>query len=136
VALIHQDYRLVPFLSLVQNLHLAAEMRGIALADQEVSELLDRVGLGGLDRSRLPGTLSGGEQQRLAIARALGSGVQVLLADEPTGALDAQNTAKIADLLAEIGAQGTTVVVATHDRAVAEKVGNCFRLVGGELISE
>lgn len=135
VALIHQDYRLVPFLTVEENLRLAAEVRGEDLRHEEVGEQLAAVRLEHLDRDRLPGTLSGGEQQRLAIARALGPGVSVLLADEPTGALDAENTAVVADLLAGLGAtRGVQVILATHDASVAERAAAVFRVDQGRLV--
>lgn len=135
VALIHQDYRLVPFLTVEENLRLAAEVRGEDLRDEEVGERLAAVRLEHLDRDRLPGTLSGGEQQRLAIARALGPGVSVLLADEPTGALDAENTAVVADLLVGLGAtRGVQVILATHDASVAERAAVVFRVDQGRLV--
>nr|WP_241728911.1 ATP-binding cassette domain-containing protein [Nocardioides zeae] len=135
VALIHQDYRLVPFLTVEENLRLAAEVRGEDLDDDEVGERLAAVRLDHLDRARLPGTLSGGEQQRLAIARALGPGVSVLLADEPTGALDAENTAVVTDLLVDLGAgRGVQVVIATHDASVAERAAAVYRVDQGRLV--
>lgn len=123
VAFVHQDYRLVEFLSVADNISLAAELRGLTIGNDEVSQALDRVGLGAGMSTRLPGTLSGGEQQRVALARAIVCKVAVLLADEPTGALDLHNTELVATLLREIAAVGDIqVVVATHDPVVAAGV--------------
>jgi ABC-type lipoprotein export system ATPase subunit len=84
VALIPQDYRLVDFLSVEENLRLCAELHSRALEGGDVADLLEQVGLAGYS-TRAPGTLSGGEQQRVAIARGMAAGARVILADEPTG---------------------------------------------------
>lgn len=132
VAVIHQDYRLVPFRDVGENLLLAAESRGIALDD--AAGLLERVELPATYLRRMPGTLSGGEQQRVAIARALGVRAAVLVADEPTGALDEENSAAIARLLAgPATADGRTVVVATHDPVVHRSLDQRFDLRRGRL---
>lgn len=134
VALIHQDYRLVQFLTVGENVLLAAEMRGIRTTTDSAAAALSRVGLEHISVDRLPATLSGGEQQRVAIARALMCGAEVLLADEPTGALDAANTEIVTEILVSIGAQeGLDVVIATHDPLVASSVGSTFVLTSGEL---
>ena len=134
VALIHQDLRLVAFLSVEENLRLAAEMRGIRLDVDDIAWALDRVGLGGEFAARDPRTLSGGEQQRVAIARALACRVEVLLADEPTGALDAVNTERVARVFVELG-QGpkVTVLVATHDPVVASMIDTRYVIEDGQL---
>lgn len=119
VSLIHQDYRLVEFLTVAENLQLACELRTVALDGRSVSSVLETVGLGDFG-DRWPGTLSGGEQQRVAIARSLIVGSQVILADEPTGALDIDNSRLVAELLHKLAeSEGVTVVVATHDLGVA-----------------
>lgn len=136
VALVHQDYRLVPFLSIEDNLRLAAEVRGHNTTEQDIDEALARVGLSDISTDRLPGTLSGGEQQRIAIARALLARVEVLLADEPTGALDEDNTARVAQCLTEVGKSGAVqIVVATHDPSVAATIGHVLQLREGSLSS-
>jgi ABC-type lipoprotein export system ATPase subunit len=136
VSLIHQDYRLVPFLTVEQNMLLAAELRGVRRSRADVGATLDRVGLPSSMGRRLPTRLSGGQQQRVAIARALLAGTSVLLADEPTGALDVDNTVRIADILVELGRRdGLVVVVATHDPRVAERLDHRVRLAGGKLVA-
>lgn len=135
--MVHQDYRLVPFLSVVENLVLAAELRGLRGAASRVESALGRVGLDLSLRDRPPMTLSGGEQQRLAIARALLCDVKVLLADEPTGALDVRNTMQVADLLSELGdSDGMTVMVATHDPSVADRFSVTYTLTEGRLSAQ
>jgi ABC-type lipoprotein export system ATPase subunit len=134
VSLIHQDYRLVEFLTVAENLALAAELRSVAVADADLSNALERVGLKGFE-NRSPVTLSGGEQQRVAIARALVTRCSVLLADEPTGALDEENTRIVARLLRDLSQeQQMSVLVATHDRAVAGVMDRVLLLHGGSLI--
>jgi putative ABC transport system ATP-binding protein len=133
VALIEQDHRLVDFLTVAENLRLAAELRGLPVDPARISSRLEAVGLGGY-AGRWPVTLSGGEQQRVAIARALLVGSRVILADEPTGALDADNSIRVAELLAEIARRdGVCVLVATHDADVAALLPRRLRLVGGAV---
>ena len=137
VCLVHQDYRLVPFLTVADNLRLAAEMRELDVDDQLIREAMDRVGLSKIDLRRMPGTLSGGEQQRAAIARGLVSRVKVLLADEPTGALDVANSHLVAEVLMDISAyEDMCVVVATHDPAVAQTIGDVYVLRNGQLTQD
>lgn len=135
VALIHQDYRLVAFLNVGDNIRLAAEMRGLHVDDNDVRRAMDSVGLSTIQASREPTTLSGGEQQRVAIARSLVSGASVLLADEPTGALDEENSAIVANVLVDLGSKGLDVVIATHDERVAMATGTIMRLEHGELVA-
>jgi ABC-type lipoprotein export system ATPase subunit len=136
VSLIHQDYRLVPFLTVEQNMLLAAELRGVRRTGSDVGTMLERVGLPSSMGRRLPTRLSGGQQQRVAIARALLAGTSVLLADEPTGALDVDNTERIADILVELGRRdGLVVVVATHDPRVAERLDHRVQLARGKLVA-
>lgn len=134
VTLIHQDYRLVPFLTIGDNLRIARETRGLESPDGALLDVLGRVGLAEVDLARMPATLSGGEQQRVAIARSLLAGSEVLLADEPTGALDAANSAAIAQLLLDVGRRdGLIVVIATHDHDVADIVGSRLSLRDSHL---
>ncbi len=134
VSLIHQDYRLVPFLTIEENLLLAAELRGRRPTSAEVDDALDQVGLALTMRHRRPASMSGGEQQRAAIARTLVAGTKVILADEPTGALDADNTHLVAEILVGLGQRdGRTVIVATHDPAVADRMDRRLVIAGGQL---
>lgn len=135
IGLIHQDYRLVSFLTVGENLRLAWETRRPGSpSDDDVSGALAQVGLEGIAPDRMPETLSGGEQQRVAIARTLLAGCTVLLADEPTGALDAENTEHVAELLVQLAREhGVAVVVATHDPGVASRATRRLRMGGGAL---
>lgn len=134
VALIHQDHRLVPFLTVADNLLLAAEMRGLRRSESDAAAVLAEVALPAAMLTRLPLTLSGGEQQRVGIARCLLVDARVILADEPTGALDEDNTTRIADLLVNLGrSKGRVVIVATHDHEVAARFDTCLRLERGQV---
>ena len=85
-------------------------------------------------RDRLPTTMSGGEQQRVAIARSLLAATPIILADEPTGALDVENTVRVTDILVGLGrGEGLVIVVATHDPNVAERLDHCWRLAQGRV---
>lgn len=138
VSLIYQDYRLVPFLTVRENIELAAELSGVQKFDKAATthELLNSVDLDGF-QERMPDTLSGGQQQRVAIARALATAPTVLLADEPTGALDEANSANIAKLLSEMPARANiSVLVATHDPQVFNQMGRVLRLSNGSLLED
>jgi ABC-type lipoprotein export system ATPase subunit len=132
IGLVHQDYRLVTFLTVEENLRLAAELKDVAVGSSDVEDLLGVVGLSGFGGRSVP-TLSGGEQQRVAIARTLVSDPLVLLADEPTGALDVGNSERVASLLRELGDDGLTVLVATHDPSVSSAMNRVVYLSDGRL---
>ncbi len=135
VSLIHQDYRLVPFLTVEQNMLLAAELRGIRRSSADIGSVLSRVALPSSMRDRLPAKMSGGQQQRVAIARALVAGTSVVLADEPTGALDVENTERVTEILVDLGQRdGLVVVVATHDPSVAERLDHRYEVARGKLV--
>lgn len=135
IALVHQDYRLVEFLTVEENLRLPAELRSKLVTTEDIAAALDKVGLRQSFRERKPGSLSGGEQQRVAIARALLCEAEVLLADEPTGALDKTNTVMIAELLSDLGHHhDIRVMVATHDPVVASIDADRYYLADGALV--
>jgi len=132
LGFVFQQHHLLPQLTVMENV-LTPRLAGgwnesEADTRKRASELLDRVGLGHRIDHR-PGELSGGEKQRTAVARALINQPRVVLADEPTGALDGETGSKVADLLLEIQKEdGVTLVVVTHDLALAERVGGVFDL--------
>ncbi len=135
VSMVDQDHGLIEFLSVKQNLSIAAEVRRRKFSAADSARLLALVGMAG-SGDYLPNTLSGGQQQRVAIARALATGCRVLVADEPTGALDEENSLVIGDVLADLSAaQGTIVVVATHDKVLADRIGNIALLHSGQLMT-
>ena len=124
VGFIFQDFRLIPRFTVFQNVSFVMRVLGVAVAVQQrkTFQVLKWVGL----QHRMnayPEELSGGEQQRIAIARALVNDPQLILADEPTGNLDPDLSLEIMNLFREINARGTTVVVATHDRELIRRVG-------------
>src|SRR5207253_10565091 len=121
---IFQDFKLIPTRTVLENVSFVPEVLGVPLAQQrrKAFQVLKWVGL----QHRMnayPRDLSGGEQQRIAIARALVNDPYLVLADEPTGNLDPDLSLEIMNLFREINARGTTVVVATHDRELIRRVG-------------
>jgi putative ABC transport system ATP-binding protein len=132
IALIHQDFRLVAFLSVGDNILLAREARGMTSSERDVEDVLQAVGLGPEFAQRAPQTLSGGEQQRVAIARALAADCRVLLADEPTGSLDAATTAAVTRLLHRTAVERQIIlVVASHDPAVISRFDRQLDVAAG-----
>ena len=124
VGFVFQDFRLIPRFTVFRNVAFTMRVLGVPLAIQQrkTFQVLKWVGLQHR-MNALPAELSGGEQQRIAIARALVNDPQLVLADEPTGNLDPDLSLEIMNLFREINARGTTVVVATHDRELIRRVG-------------
>ena len=124
LGVVFQDFRLLKDKTVYENVAFAQRVIGVPprIIRETVPEMLRLVGLSSKYKS-YPHQLSGGEQQRVAIARALINSPEVLLADEPTGNLDAQNSMEIMYLLEEINERGTTVVVVTHSREIVERMG-------------
>ena len=136
LGFVFQSFQLLPALTALENVMLPLELAGRDGVRADAEQLLARVGLSGrLGHS--PQHLSGGEQQRVAIARAFAMKPGLLLADEPTGNLDAATGAGIIDLMFAMNAeQGTTLVLVTHDEAIARRCGRVLKLDGGRLVSE
>ena len=135
VGFVFQRFHLVPYLTALQNVEraLLPTIESSQQRTDRASEALAQVGLGGkLDR--LPGTLSGGEQQRVAVARAAVKNPQVLLCDEPTGNLDSTNTRMIMDLLMETHDRvGGALLVVTHDLEIASRLDGRAEMLDGKL---
>ncbi|MCX7145693.1 MAG: ATP-binding cassette domain-containing protein [Sulfuritalea sp.] len=133
LGFVFQSFQLLPALTALENTMLPLELAGRADARAMAEAMLERVGLG----ARLghdPKHLSGGEQQRVALARAFAIRPQLLLADEPTGNLDAATGAQIIDLMFAMNAEaGTTLILVTHDEVLAHRCGRTLRLSGGRL---
>ncbi|TAK65764.1 MAG: ATP-binding cassette domain-containing protein [Betaproteobacteria bacterium] len=135
LGFVFQSFQLLPALNALENVMLPLELAGTAGAAQLAAAMLERVGLG--ERlGHYPKTLSGGEQQRVALARAFVMRPKLLLADEPTGNLDAATGAGIIDLMFALNAAaGTTLVLVTHDDAIARRCQRQIRLVGGRIVA-
>ena len=137
IGFVFQQFNLIPTLTATDNVAVAMAPHGAALARRRVraTELLDRVGLGARV-DHLPSRLSGGEQQRVAVARALANGPRVVIADEPTGNLDSESAEGVMALLAELraGDEPVTVIVATHDPEVAGRADRRIRLRDGAVV--
>ena len=138
-AMIYQSFRLLPLLTVSENITLPMELRGFRgkPARDKAKELVTRVALPDSVLDRFPGMLSGGEQQRVAIARSLSMDTNLLLADEPTGNLDEENSQNIVDILVSIAHRdGYCVVIATHDLAVLPKMDVVYHMKSGNLVEE
>ena len=137
VAVIYQSYNLLPLLSVMENVTFPLELKKVPDASKIAEEKLRAVGLDETYFKRLPAMLSGGEQQRVAIARALASDAKIILADEPTGNLDTENSEIVIDLLQKLAhEEGYCVIVVTHDLSIADKADEVLRLKDGCLIQE
>ena len=135
LGFVFQSFQLLPALTALENTMLPLELAGRAEARPAAQAMLERVGLG--ERlGHYPKHLSGGEQQRVALARAFAMRPQLLLADEPTGNLDAATGAQVIDLMFDMNAEaGTTLILVTHDEALAHRCGRTLRLAGGRLVA-
>lgn len=138
VTVIYQHFNLLPLLSILENVMYPMELVGVerSAAKERAKELLSSIGLTSVLYNRLPAMLSGGEQQRVAIARALATKARVILADEPTGNLDEDNTANIMKLLFELAHEKNyCIIIVTHDMAVAHAADIRLRVSDGRLLA-
>ncbi|WP_210464692.1 MULTISPECIES: ABC transporter ATP-binding protein [Rufibacter] len=136
VGFIFQNFQLLPTLTALENVMVPLELRGERHIKQQAMELLDKVGLA--DRSHhYPTQLSGGEQQRVSLARAFSNRPKILFADEPTGNLDAETSEKVVKLIFDLNREaGTTLVLVTHDAELAGKTQRIIRMKGGKIIGD
>lgn len=136
VGFIFQNFQLLPTLTALENVMVPLELRGEKNVHKQAMELLERVGLA--DRHHhYPTQLSGGEQQRIALARAFSNKPEILFADEPTGNLDEETSEKVEQLLFELNKEaGTTLVIVTHDLELANKTQRIIQLKGGKVIED
>ena len=134
IGLVFQQFHLINYLNAVENVMVAQYYHSMP-DEQEALEALERVGL--KDRAKhLPSQLSGGEQQRVCIARAIINSPQLILADEPTGNLDEANENIVLDIFRRLHKEGTTLVVVTHDPEVGEVAQRIVRLEHGKIVSD
>lgn len=133
LGFVFQSFQLLPSLTALENVMLPLELAAHPEAGKVAGEWLDRVGLA--QRARhYPRHLSGGEQQRVALARAFATSPRLVLADEPTGNLDAQTGAQIVEMIFELNArEGTTLILVTHDEAIAARCQRRLRIHAGRL---
>ncbi len=134
VGIVFQQFQLIPYLTAVQNVMLPLAITRISHVEQRemAQSVLTKVGLG--DKAeRLPNQLSGGEQERVAIARAIVNEPPILLADEPTGALDSRTGEEIMDLFKALHAEGQTIIMVTHNPENAEHAGRIVEIRDGRL---
>ena len=134
MGFVFQSFQLLPGLTALENVMLPLELAGRKDAAVVAGEHLARVGLAARARHR-PGQLSGGEQQRVALARAFAVAPRMLLADEPTGNLDAHTGAQVIELMFQLNReQGASLIIVTHDAALASRCARQLRLDGGRLV--
>lgn len=136
LGFVFQSYNLIPSMSAIANIELPLKYRGMSAAARRRTALAALEAVDLLDRAQhLPGQLSGGQQQRVAVARALATQPKLLLADEPTGNLDAESANAVMGAIGELQRQGTAVVMITHDRKLAAQAPRQYTLRKGELIA-
>ena len=137
LGFIFQQYNLIPKLNILENVELPLVYRGIRTEKRKQMALqsLERVGLA--DRARkYPSQLSGGQQQRVSIARALAGDPPVILADEPTGALDSKTGREVLSFMQQLNREGTTIVLITHDNSIADQIKRVVRIQDGHIVSD
>lgn len=138
ISFIFQGYNLIPSLTVAQNVALPLAYQGVRAEErlQRAMEALEMVGIAHKADSR-PAQLSGGQQQRVAIARAMATASPVLMADEPTGALDSKTGTQVLDLMRTLHReQGTTVILITHDNSIAAQADRIIRVQDGQIIAD
>jgi putative ABC transport system ATP-binding protein len=136
IGFIFQNFQLIPTLTALENVMIPLELQGQKSASQVAKELLERVGLE-QRMSHYPSQLSGGEQQRVSLARAFSNAPKLLFADEPTGNLDDETSHKVEKLLFELNEEkGTTLIIVTHDLELANQTDRIIKLKGGKIIED
>ncbi len=136
VGFIFQNFQLLPTLTALENVMVPLELRGAKNVRARSKELLEKVGLA--DRNHhYPAQLSGGEQQRVSLARAFAGEPRILFADEPTGNLDAETSERITRLLFDLNRQaGTTLIIVTHNMELAASTQRILRITGGHIVAD
>ena len=135
IGFVFQSFNLLPHLNILKNVELPLMYGGMSKRKRtaKAKEVLQNVGLG--DRLKhKPGELSGGQRQRVAIARAIVNEPSILLADEPTGNLDSQSGGDILEIFTELHSQGNTVIIVTHDQAIASRAERIIKIKDGKIV--
>jgi putative ABC transport system ATP-binding protein len=136
VGFIFQNFQLLPTLTALENVMVPLELRGEKNIRARSMDLLDKVGLGAR-MHHYPAQLSGGEQQRVSLARAFSNNPRILFADEPTGNLDAETSDKVIKLLFDLNHEaGTTLVIVTHNLELAAKTNRIIHIKGGQIVND
>lgn len=137
IGFIFQQYNLIQTLTVLENVELPLIYQGINVSDRRdmAIEALERVGLAGRMKHR-PSEMSGGQQQRAAIARAIATKPPIIMADEPTGALDSHTGQDVLRFLQELHKEGSTVILITHDNSIAATARRCVRLQDGKIVED
>lgn len=137
IGFVFQSYNLIPHQSVLSNVELALTISGISRSERRkrAKKALEDVGLGN-QLHKKPNQMSGGQMQRVAIARALVNDPDILLADEPTGALDSRTGLEVLDFLRQLNREGSTVILITHDNGIAATARRIIRLADGKVIED
>ena len=137
IGFIFQQYNLIQNLNVLENVELPLIYQGINADDRRemALEALERVGLSSRIKHR-PSEMSGGQQQRVAIARAISTHPPIIMADEPTGALDSHTSKEVLGFLQQLNKEGSTVILITHDNGIAATARRCVRLADGKIVED
>lgn len=137
IGFIFQQYNLIQTLTVLENVELPLIYQGVNIDDRRdmALEALDRVGLSARIKHK-PTEMSGGQQQRVAIARAIATKPPIIMADEPTGALDSRTGHEVLEFLQQLNREGTTVILITHDNGIAATARRCVRLTDGRIVED